>query len=85
MIINRPNNRLTDDTLRCDGLRYDFLKHRSADVTADIARWHSSPFTLGVLTWNEMSTLAGVTLYFSAMRRTTSFFKSGDWDEPSGE
>jgi hypothetical protein len=38
-----------------------------------------------VLTWNETSTLAGVTLYFSARRRTTSFFKRGDWSEPSGE
>lgn len=83
---NMLNNRLTDDTLGRDGLRYDFLKHGSADFN----RWISPggnflPFTLGVLTWNETSTLAGVTLYFSARRRTTSFFKRGDWSEPSGE
>lgn len=34
VVINRPNNRLTDDTLGRDGLRHDFLKYRSADLTS---------------------------------------------------
>jgi len=34
MVINRPDNRLTDDTPGRDRLRHDFLKHRSADVTS---------------------------------------------------
>jgi hypothetical protein len=34
MIINRPNKRLTDDTLGRDRLRDDFLKYRSADLTS---------------------------------------------------